>query len=118
MQLERLTATQSGQRRCLVQPRLPARQADNVSDAERCFRRRFSCAPLDRAWYGLGLVLIRDGRLEEAVDALKQNIKLQPFSPYGYFQLGLTYHHLGRSDDARKCPQAAGPVSSQSSLRR
>ena len=45
-------------------------------------------------------MLIRDGRLEEAVTALKRTIKLQPFSPYGYFQLGMTYHHLGRSKDA------------------
>jgi len=78
-------------------------KADNIVDAERCFRRAVQLRPsLDRAWYGLGLVLIRDGRLEEAVDALKQNIKLQPFSPYGYYQLGMTYHHLGRSAEAWK----------------
>lgn len=71
------------------------------ADAERCFRAAVEINPrLDRAWYGLGLVLIRQGRLAEAVSALKQNIKLQPFSPYGRFQLAMTYHHLGHSDDA------------------
>ena len=68
-----------------------------VSDA------RSNCSPsLDRAWYGLGLVLIRQGRLQEAIVTLQRNIKLQPFSPYGYYQLGMTYHHLGRSVEAWK----------------
>jgi hypothetical protein len=31
---------------------------------------------------------------------LKKNTELQPFSPYGFYQLGMTYHHLGRSGDA------------------
>jgi tetratricopeptide (TPR) repeat protein len=34
------------------------------------------------------------------VEALKKNIELQPFSPYGYYQLGMTYHHLGRREQA------------------
>jgi len=76
-------------------------QRENQAEAERCFRRAVELnANLDRAWYGLGLVLIRTGRLREAVDVLKQNIKLQPFSPYGYYQLAMTYHHLGDSGDA------------------
>ena len=36
---------------------------------------------MDRAWYGLGLVLVRQGRLEEALAALKRNTQLQPMSP-------------------------------------
>jgi hypothetical protein len=31
---------------------------------------------------------------------LKKNTKLQPFSPYGWYQLGMTYHHLGESGEA------------------
>jgi tetratricopeptide (TPR) repeat protein len=78
-------------------------QADQLADAERCFRRALELRPkIDRAWYGLGLVLIRQRRLEEAIDAFKEAIKLQPFAPYAYYQLGLTYHHLGRSDEAWK----------------
>lgn len=42
---------------------------------------------LDRAWYGLGLVLIQLQRFDEAVAALKQNTKLQPMSPYGWYKL-------------------------------
>jgi tetratricopeptide (TPR) repeat protein len=78
-------------------------KADRLADAERCFRRSVELKKsLDRAWYGLALVLIRDGRLHEAVEALKQNIKLQPFNPYGYYQLGMTYHHLGLDEEAWK----------------
>ena len=42
---------------------------------------------LDRAWYGLGLVLIRLQRFDEALVALKKNTQLQPMSPYGWYQL-------------------------------
>lgn len=74
---------------------------DNVAEAERCFRRALERKPNhDRAWYGLALVLIREERLREAIDALKQNVKLQPMSPYGFYQLGMTYHHLGEAGDA------------------
>ena len=51
---------------------------------------------------GLGLVLIRQGRFKEAIEALRRNIKLQPFSPYGYYQLGMTYHHLGNAAEAQE----------------
>ena len=74
---------------------------DEVEPAERAFRRAIALDDkLDRAWSGLGLVLIRTGRLEEAIPVLKKNTELQPFSPYGFYQLGMTYHHLGRSGDA------------------
>jgi tetratricopeptide (TPR) repeat protein len=36
------------------------------------------------------------------VAALETNIALQPMSPYGYYQLGMTYHHLGRAKEARR----------------
>ncbi len=73
-------------------------QSPSVASATRSICSR----SLDRAWYGLGLVLIREGRLDEAIVALRRNIKLQPMSPYGYYQLGMTYHHLGRADEAWK----------------
>ena len=82
-------------------------QQNDAAAAERCFRRALDLdRKLDRAWYGLALVLIRGGRLPEAVAALKENIRLQPFSPYGFYQLGMTYHHLGQTEDARRvCKQ-------------
>lgn len=76
---------------------------DDLTPAERCMRQAVLLNPRhDRAWYGLALVLIRRGELLEAVAALKQNISLQSMSPYGYCQLGMTYHHLGRAAEARK----------------
>jgi tetratricopeptide (TPR) repeat protein len=78
-------------------------QRDDVGPAERCLREAVRLDKnLDRAWYGLALVLIRTGRLHEAVDALKINVKLQPMSPYGFYQLGMTQHHLGNAAEARR----------------
>jgi Flp pilus assembly protein TadD len=56
----------------------------------------------DRAWYGLGLVLIRLKRFDEAVKALKQNTKLQPMSPYGWYQLARVHVDRQQPDEARK----------------
>jgi tetratricopeptide (TPR) repeat protein len=76
---------------------------EQLGEAEAAFRRALAVNDKhDRAWYGLALVLIRNGRLAEAIDALRHNIKLQPFSPYGYYQLGMTQHHLGLADAARE----------------
>jgi tetratricopeptide (TPR) repeat protein len=56
--------------------------------AEVALRRATELSPkLDRAWYGLGLVLIRLQRFDEALVALKKNTQLQPMSPYGWYQL-------------------------------
>ena len=57
---------------------------------------------LDRAWYGLGLVLIRLQRPDEAVAALKQNTKLQPMSPYGWYQLARVHVDRREPEEARK----------------
>ena len=55
---------------------------------------------LDRAWYGLGLVLIRLQRLDEAIAALKRNTELQPMSPYGWYQLARV--HVDRQSPRRR----------------
>jgi tetratricopeptide (TPR) repeat protein len=78
-------------------------QADRTELAEQYFRRALALqSNIDRAWYGLGLVLIKQGRLNEALDALKRNTELQPMSPYGWYQLAMTHHHLGQEQEARK----------------
>lgn len=56
---------------------------------------------MDRAWYGLGLVLIKQHRFEEAVLALKRNTQLQPMSPFGWYQLGRVYMELEQPDEAQ-----------------
>ena len=56
----------------------------------------------DRAHYGLALSLISSRRLEEALAPLRKNTKLQPMSPYGWYQLARVQHELGRSDETQK----------------
>jgi Tfp pilus assembly protein PilF len=47
------------------------------------------------------MVLIRLGRLEEALAAFKRNTKLQPMSPYAWYQMARVHIDLGQSDKAR-----------------
>jgi predicted Zn-dependent protease len=77
--------------------------AGRLAEAEPAFRRAVALDPkLDRAWYGLGLVLIRLQRPDEAVAALKQNTKLQPMSPYGWYQLARVHVDRREPEEARK----------------
>ena len=56
---------------------------------------------MDRAWYGLGLVLVRQGRLDEALVALKRNTSLQPMSPFGWYQMARVHVDLRQPEEAR-----------------
>lgn len=70
--------------------------------AEREFRAAIALEEkMDRAWYGLGLVLIRLKRFEEAIVALKRNTVLQPMSPFGWYQLARTHMELDQTDEAQ-----------------
>jgi predicted Zn-dependent protease len=69
--------------------------------AEHALRQATQLAPgNDRAWYGLALELIAQGRQQEAVPCLKTCTKLQPMSPYAWYQLGRTHAALGQADEA------------------
>ena len=57
---------------------------------------------MDRAWYGLALVLIRGRRFEEAVIALKKNTELQPMSPFGWYQLARVHVDRQQPEEAVK----------------
>ena len=50
---------------------------------------------------GLGYVLIRQRRFEEAIVALKRNTQLQPMSPYGWYQLARVRMELDQPDEAQ-----------------
>jgi tetratricopeptide (TPR) repeat protein len=52
----------------------------------------------DRALYGLALSLISLRRLDEAVAPLERNTKLQPMSPYGWYQLGRVQFDRGKPE--------------------
>ena len=67
------------------------------------FRRAIALNPEhDRAHYGLALSLISARRLEEALVPLQKNTKLQPMSPYGWYQLDRVQHELGRTDETQQ----------------
>ena len=44
--------------------------------------------------------MIAQDRLSEAVEALKVNTRLQPMSPYGWYQLARVQADLGARDEA------------------
>ena len=72
-------------------------------EAEGAFRRAVALDPkLDRAWYGLGLTLIRLQRLEEALAALKQATELQPMSPYGWYHRARVHVERREPEEARR----------------
>ena len=77
--------------------------AGEIATAEIAFRSALALDPkLDRAWYGLGLTLIRLRRLDEAVAALKSNTELQPMSPFGWYQLARVHAERSEPEKARR----------------
>jgi tetratricopeptide (TPR) repeat protein len=78
-------------------------QLGQQGDAGVAFRRALAIDPrMDRAWYGLALVLIDSRLFEGAADALERNTALQPMSPHGWFKLAQVRQALDQHDDALK----------------
>lgn len=78
-------------------------QAARHEEAGFAFHSALALEPaLDRAWYGLALVLIHQGKLLDAVDALKKNTALQPMSPYGWYRLVQVWLALEQPRKARQ----------------
>ena len=63
------------------------------------FSRALAISPdHDLALYGKALSLISLKRLDEAVPPLERNTKLQPMSPYGWYQLGRVQFERGKPE--------------------
>jgi len=78
-------------------------ELEHPVEAEASFRRALALnEQLDKAWYGLGLALIQQGRLDEAVQALERNTQLQPMSPYAWYQLGRVHMDRQAPDETTK----------------
>ncbi len=74
-------------------------ELDDHDAALKAFERALALdEKLDRAWYGKALSLIKRDRVEEGIAALKKVVELQPFSPYGYYQLAHAYRRLGQTE--------------------
>jgi tetratricopeptide (TPR) repeat protein len=56
----------------------------------------------DRAWFQKGRALERQGRLDEAVNALNDAISFNPRASSYYYVLAGVYRHLGLMDESRK----------------
>lgn len=54
----------------------------------------------DRAWYGLGLERVTQGRLDEAIVGFKHCTRLQPMSPYAWYQLARVHQSRGETESA------------------
>jgi tetratricopeptide (TPR) repeat protein len=74
-----------------------------LTEAEASFRRALGLDDtLDRAWFGLGLVLIRQSRLDEAIAALKRNTQLQPMSPHAWCELARIHEKRREPEEVAK----------------
>jgi tetratricopeptide (TPR) repeat protein len=70
-------------------------------DAEQAFRAAIQIdEKMDRAWYGLGLVLVRQRRFEESLVAFKRNTELQSMSPYAWYQMARVHMEMHAPDKA------------------
>jgi tetratricopeptide (TPR) repeat protein len=77
-------------------------QLNDHDAALAAFDRALACNPdHDRALYGKALSLISTRRQDEAVAPLQRNTKLQPFSPYGWYQLARVQFDRGKPDKAQ-----------------
>ena len=85
-------------------PTFSGRSANPAFDpeaAERALRRCVDLNPREPlAWNGLGNVLVRLGRREEAVVAYRQAVELDPTSVASWANLALTLDHLNRAEEA------------------
>ena len=78
-------------------------QLSNHDAAVEAFKRTLAIhADHDRALYGLGLSLIALRRLDEAVPPLERNTRLQPMSPYGWYQLARVHMDRKQPEEARR----------------
>lgn len=98
----RVVALQPGVSNAHFNHAFVAEELGQLEAAESGFRAALQIEEkMDRAWYGLGLVLVRQGRLDEALAALKRNTTLQPMSPFGWYQMARVHLDLQQPDEAR-----------------
>jgi protein O-mannosyl-transferase len=73
-----------------------------VAEAEEQFRASLKASPTAEAWNGLGDVLLQQGRRQEAAEAWRNVVDLEPFDEHARLELGQIYQAEGRHADAEK----------------
>ncbi len=77
--------------------------AQRHGQAEHCFSQALKLDDsIDRAWYGLGLALMAQGRHDTALKAFQRNTQLQPMSPHGWCQLARVHMERQEPDEVAK----------------
>ncbi len=88
-------------------PEQPAAEhAAQLEAAAQAFEAAVQHQPeLDAAWYGLGLVRLRQAQWEAAQTALTRCTELQAFSPHAWYQLARLHAEQGRMAQAQRIVQ-------------
>ncbi|MEY3672995.1 MAG: hypothetical protein RI904_2652 [Pseudomonadota bacterium] len=78
-------------------------QNDVLDRAEVCFRTATTLGiEQEHAWYGLGVCLMRQGRLDEAVHALERTTRVEPTNPEAWVQLARIHVDRQAPDETKK----------------
>ncbi len=96
--------TQSPEAQAAFDAALDAHDGGDVAAAESHYRRAIAADPnMTVAHNNLGMVLIQQGRLEEAVAALGQAVSVDPGYAEAHNNLGFAYRRMGRDLEAAGC---------------
>lgn len=77
-------------------------QTGDLAEAEDHFRAALAQQPSAKSYTGLGVVLAKQGRVDEAIARLNDAIEADPKSPIAHEKLAEILLGLGRTEDARK----------------
>ena len=78
-----------------------------VDEAVAVFRRQVETAPTASAFCNLGVMLFKQGRAAEALEALQRAVSMQPGYAIALDNLGATLAMLGRNDEAEQSIRTA-----------
>lgn len=84
---------------CIAQTHLAA---GRDSLAERFFRRSIQKKPRAVTYIFFGVFLSKKGRIQKGIQCFQQALKLEPQNEEAFYNLGITYHHLGRYEIAER----------------